>query len=112
MPLNFFNFIGFPLSYLLLLFLQAALLSNGSIVKTLPGFPGVLPFKLETGYVRVEESELFYYFVESQGQAPFDPFILYPNGGPSCSGLNDCHYQAGPLVFNIADYTGGLLALS
>ncbi|KAH7518636.1 hypothetical protein FEM48_Zijuj09G0192100 [Ziziphus jujuba var. spinosa] len=112
MPLNFFNFIGFPLSFPLLLFLQAALLSDGSIVKTLPGFPGVLPFKLETGYVRVEESELFYYFVESQGRAPFDPLILYLNGGPSCSGLNGFLYQAGPLVFNITDYTGGLPALS
>ncbi|KAA8536292.1 hypothetical protein F0562_028770 [Nyssa sinensis] len=78
------------------------------IVKSLPGFSGDLPFKLETGYVTVGEIEFFYYFVESSsGNAGTDPLILYLNGGPGCSGLNGLFFQAGPLEFNLT-YLGGL----
>ncbi|XP_020222465.2 serine carboxypeptidase-like 17 [Cajanus cajan] len=80
----------------------------GNIVKTLPGFQGPLPFKLETGYVSVEESELFYYFVESTGKPRIDPLLLYLVGGPGCSGLNALFYQVGPLAFNGTEYSGGI----
>lgn len=80
----------------------------GSIVETLPGFEGVLPFKLETGYVRVNESELFYLFVESQGKPLEDPLLVYLVGGPGCSALTGFFFQVGPLIFNTTDYLGGL----
>ncbi|XP_039686150.1 serine carboxypeptidase-like 18 [Medicago truncatula] len=80
----------------------------GDIVKTLPGFPGELPFTLETGYIGVEHSELFYLFVESTGNPKTDPLLLYLIGGPGCSALNAFFFQVGPLAFNEADYTGGL----
>ncbi|KAH7518564.1 hypothetical protein FEM48_Zijuj09G0184900 [Ziziphus jujuba var. spinosa] len=86
----------------LLLFGSTALC--GSIIKTLPGFPGILPFKLETGYIKVESSEFFYYFVESQGNPSRDPLILHQLGGPGCSGLNGFLKQIGPLVFNLSTY--------
>ncbi|XP_061365486.1 serine carboxypeptidase-like 18 [Gastrolobium bilobum] len=92
---------------LLLLLLVFNNAHSANIVKTLPGFQGPLPFKLETGYVLVEESELFYYFVESTGKPRIDPLLLYLVGGPGCSGLNGLFYQTGPLAFNGTEYSGG-----
>ncbi|KAI3723687.1 hypothetical protein L2E82_35443 [Cichorium intybus] len=56
-----------------------------SIIKTLPGYAGDLPFKFETGYIGVGEKEdvqLFYYFVESTRNPEEDPLIFYIPGGP------------------------------
>ncbi|XP_059447639.1 serine carboxypeptidase-like 7 [Corylus avellana] len=96
---------------LLLLLLVSATAVSQWIVQTLPGYPGELPFKLETGYISVGNVEFFYYFVESEGNPGADPLILYMNGGPGCSGLNGFLYQIGPLKFNITDYIGGLPTL-
>ncbi|KAL3655945.1 Serine carboxypeptidase-like 7 [Castilleja foliolosa] len=63
--------------WLLILCLNKA--SSQSIIKTLPGFDGDLPFKLETGYVGVgksDEVQLFYYFVESEREPEKDPLVL------------------------------------
>ncbi|KAL9264631.1 Serine carboxypeptidase-like 18-like protein [Drosera capensis] len=107
-------FIHLLLVTLVILFIVELLIktaASGYIVKSLPGFDGDLPFKLETGYVSVNESELFYYFVKSQGHPRRDPLILYINGGPGCSALTGFFYQIGPLVFNLTDYDGGLPTL-
>ncbi|GMH13585.1 hypothetical protein Nepgr_015426 [Nepenthes gracilis] len=82
--------------------------SCGHIVETLPGFDGQLPFKLETGYIGVEGSEMFYYFIESETNPKEDPLMLWFSGGPGCSAFNGLIYQIGPIAFNIADYDGGL----
>ncbi|KAK9286558.1 hypothetical protein L1049_014957 [Liquidambar formosana] len=100
--------LGCACLHLLLLLLLSGNAVSHNIVKTLPGFSGELPFKLETGYVSVGDVEFFYYFVESEGNPGADPLLLYINGGPGCSGLNGFFYQIGPLAFNITDYTGGL----
>ncbi|XP_076926570.1 serine carboxypeptidase-like 13 [Bidens hawaiensis] len=75
-----------------------------TIVKNLPGYPGDLPFKLETGYVGVgknEEVQLFYYFVESQNNPEEDPVICYIPGGPGSSALLAFLYEMGPLNINV-----------
>ncbi|CBI25144.3 unnamed protein product, partial [Vitis vinifera] len=94
-----------------LLLFSATVVVSQNIVRTLPGFSGELPFKLETGYVSVGDIEFFYYFVESQCNPGADPLILYINGGPGCSGLNGFVYQVGPVAFNTTDYTCGLPTL-
>ncbi|XP_031260061.1 serine carboxypeptidase-like 18 [Pistacia vera] len=103
-----FSFFCFLSVFVFTLFRNA---DCGSIVRTLPGFPGVLPFKLETGYVSVGNSELFYLFVESQGNPEVDPVLYYIVGGPGCAALNGFLFQTGPLQFDDAYYTGGLPTL-
>ncbi|KAI3790594.1 hypothetical protein L2E82_03751 [Cichorium intybus] len=78
------------------------------MVKTLPGFPGDLPITLETGYIGVGEAnnvQLFYYFVESEGNPENDPLMLMLSGGPGCSGLAKILAETGPLTFDYAHST-------
>ncbi|KAI3413152.1 uncharacterized protein J3R85_016526 [Psidium guajava] len=80
-----------------------------SIIKSLPGFPGDLPFKLETGYVGVGEHDdvqLFYYFIESERSPKDDPLMLWLTGGPGCSSLSGLIYEIGPLNFNYDNSSG------
>ncbi|XP_022883040.1 serine carboxypeptidase-like 7 [Olea europaea var. sylvestris] len=81
---------------LLLIFCRMTLSQN--VIETLPGYPGKLPFRLETGYVGIGESEevqLFYYFIESERNPKDDPLMIWLTGGPACSGLSGLIYEMG-----------------
>nr|GMD96400.1 serine carboxypeptidase-like 2 isoform X1 [Ipomoea batatas] len=88
---------------------------GGSIVKSLPGFEGPLPFHLETGYIGVGESEevqLFYYFIKTESNPEEDPLFLWISGGPGCSSWFGVVYDIGPLSVDAVDYNGSLPTLS
>lgn len=88
--------------------------SSQTIVKTLPGYPGTLPFKLETGYIGVGEDEavqLFYYFVESEGNPEEDPLIIWLAGGPGCGTLRAFFFEIGPMQIKYGDYMDNVPAL-
>ncbi|CAA0807477.1 Serine carboxypeptidase-like 1 [Striga hermonthica] len=103
------------LHYLLFLFLvRLDPAFSQSTVKTLPGYPGNLPFKLETGYIGVgddEEVQLFYYFIESENDPSRDPLVLWLTGGPGCSGFSGLIYEIGPLAFDLENFDGSFPSL-
>ncbi|CAA2989226.1 serine carboxypeptidase-like 7 [Olea europaea subsp. europaea] len=90
------------------------LFNNGAsqvIIKTLPGYSGNLPFKLETGYIGVgenEEVQLFYYFIQSESNPDMDPLLLWLSGGPGCSALVAIFYDFGPCAFDVENFDGSL----
>ncbi|XP_048134826.1 serine carboxypeptidase-like 17 [Rhodamnia argentea] len=74
-----------------------------TVVKSLPGLPGDLPFYLESGYIGVgelEDVQLFYYFVKSERSPKDDPLVLWLTGGPGCSALSGLLYEIGPFTFD------------
>ncbi|CAM0903455.1 unnamed protein product [Alopecurus aequalis] len=92
----------------------AAAPSSSKVVTSLPGFPGRLPFHLETGYVEVDEengTELFYYFVKSEAGGENDPFLLWLNGGDHCSVLSGLALEIGPVQFVVEPYNGTVPSL-
>ncbi|KAK6122754.1 hypothetical protein DH2020_043492 [Rehmannia glutinosa] len=104
--MNFTNLATWILPWLLLMLIFHSAASQ-SIVKTLPGYSGNLPFKLETGYVSVgknEEIELFYYFIESERNPNVDPLVLWITGGPGCSGLCGLAFEVGPIAFDASSF--------
>lgn len=66
-----------------------------TVVRHLPGFHGPLPFSLESGYVEVNDSRLFYYFIESERKPEEDPVVLWLTGGPGCSAFSGLVYEIG-----------------
>ncbi|GMH13582.1 hypothetical protein Nepgr_015423 [Nepenthes gracilis] len=96
------------LPLLLVVLLSAQLAFCGQLVEYLPGYPGKLPFKLETGYIQVGASEIFYYFIESQGNPRTDPLFIWFSGGPGCTSLSAILYEMGPIEFDIDSYVGGI----
>ncbi|CAI9757521.1 unnamed protein product [Fraxinus pennsylvanica] len=104
------DWIGLYGAFLLLLLLFNIGASQ-AIIKTLPGYSGTLPFKLETGYIDVGENngvQLFYYFIESENSPKKDPLLLWISGGPGCSGLFGIVYDIGPYTFDIENFDGSL----
>ncbi|KAL3814330.1 hypothetical protein ACJIZ3_015598 [Penstemon smallii] len=100
--------------FLLFIFKSICALQPINIVKTLPGYSGFLPFKLETGYISVgenDEVQMFYYFVESERDPDTDPLLLWLTGGPGCSGFSGLVYEIGPLAFDLASFDWSLPSL-
>ncbi|GLT87817.1 hypothetical protein SLE2022_058770 [Rubroshorea leprosula] len=83
----------------------------GTLVARLPGFNGAFPSEHYTGYVSIEEKNLFYYFVKSEENPSTDPVVLWLNGGPGCSSFDGFVYEHGPFNFEAGKTPGSLPTL-
>uniref|UniRef100_A0A2N9HTQ7 Carboxypeptidase n=1 Tax=Fagus sylvatica TaxID=28930 RepID=A0A2N9HTQ7_FAGSY len=85
---------------------------DSALITQLPGFTATFPSKHYSGYVTIGENHdgknLFYYFVESEGNPSKDPVVLWLNGGPGCSSFDGFVYEHGPFNFEAAKTEGGL----
>lgn len=82
-----------------------------NLVTSLPGYEGALPFRLETGYVSVDEdngAELFYYYIESESDPRRDPVLLWLTGGDRCTVFSGLAFEIGPVKFIREPYNGSL----
>lgn len=73
-----------------------------SLITKLPGFSGIISSKHYAGYVTLDKihgKNLYYYFVESEGNPSKDPLVLWLNGGPACSSFDGFIYEHGPFNF-------------
>lgn len=55
-------------------------------------------------YVTIDETSgknLYYYFVESEGNPSKDPVVLWLNGGPGCSSFDGFVYEHGNYSNNL-----------
>ncbi|RLM58486.1 hypothetical protein C2845_PM18G05790 [Panicum miliaceum] len=62
-------------------------------------------------YVSVDEEngvQLFYYFIQSEGDPRSDPILLWLTGGDRCSVLSSLAFEVGPVKFVIEPYNGSL----
>ncbi|KAL5988272.1 hypothetical protein ACLOJK_036035 [Asimina triloba] len=79
-----------------------------------PDCPVSLDSDMAFRYIGVgdrNEHQLFYYFVESEGNPKEDPLVLWLTGGPGCSAWSGLVYEIGPLYFEYALYNGTLPSL-
>ncbi|XP_022719855.1 serine carboxypeptidase 1-like [Durio zibethinus] len=90
-------------------FIEAA--QNGSLITHLPGFNGVLPSEHYSGYVSIDEKNLFYYLAISERNPSTDPVVLWLNGGPGCSDFDGYVYEHGPFNFQEGIPKGSLPTL-
>ncbi|KAG8089748.1 hypothetical protein GUJ93_ZPchr0011g28226 [Zizania palustris] len=62
-------------------------------------------------YVTVDEengAELFYHFIDSEGDPGSDPVLLWITGGDRCSALNALFFEIGPFKLVVEPYNGSL----
>lgn len=84
--------------YILVLFFVWGYSSSHRITH-LPGLDEPINFDQYSGYLKVNETadtELFYWYVESQSDPSNDPLVLWLNGGPGCSSLLGFFEETGP----------------
>ena len=68
-------------------------------ITDLPGLHYDPGFDMYSGYFTVNrehDRNLFYWYVESQGDPSADPVIFWTNGGPGCSGMYAFAVEHGP----------------
>jgi carboxypeptidase C (cathepsin A) len=68
-------------------------------ITRLPGLNHYPGFDQYAGYFTVNKEDnrnLFYWYVESQGDPATDPLIFWTNGGPGCSGVYGFAVEHGP----------------
>ncbi|CAL5191954.1 unnamed protein product [Lathyrus oleraceus] len=91
------------LLHIFLIFVLTHSAPKGSLITNVPGFNGSLPSKHYGGYVTIDKSHgknLYYYFVQSEGNPSKDPIVLWLNGGPGCSSFDGFVYEHGPFNFD------------
>jgi len=79
-------------------------------ITSLPGLTAKLNFSQYAGYINVNAAagrNLFYWFVESQGNPSMDPLFIWLQGGPGCSSLFGFLTEHGP--FKITSNGGVVL---